>query len=183
MGKRRLGILLPTAAALVSVPLMIWDAYNTSVITSMGMAWDIGPPIWPYQTPAILLYSLNFPAHFVFQPVANSLRLYSPTNYLLLLPATLLWWRYIGLRLEKRPVQGPYRYPRFVSATLIVVSGILLWAALKTFTRTTHWWFTYGSRLWSTRAIRLIEFMAPGVWCVILASLAVIGAKRVIRHR
>ena len=28
---------------------MFWDVHNVGVIGSMGMAWDMGAPIWPYR--------------------------------------------------------------------------------------------------------------------------------------
>jgi hypothetical protein len=46
-----LKISLPTVIGLVSATLMVWDLHNQRVIMSMGMAWDTGAPLWPYQTP------------------------------------------------------------------------------------------------------------------------------------
>ena len=42
----------------------------------MGMGWDDGAPVWPYQTPNILLFTLNTPAYFV----ANFFRLVENIN-------------------------------------------------------------------------------------------------------
>ena len=41
---------------------MAWDLYNEGIIAQTGMGWDTGAPIWPYQTPAILLFAINTPA-------------------------------------------------------------------------------------------------------------------------
>src|SRR5882724_9887372 len=96
----KLRIVLPTFMGALSWLLVIWAIYNDRVIASMGMGWDMGAPLWPYQTPQILLYVLNYPAHYVAQPMANHLGLVSPHHYLLVFPATLLWWWFVGLRLD-----------------------------------------------------------------------------------
>jgi len=50
-------ILLPAVMGALSVALMVWDSQNQRVIRSMGMAWDTGAPLWPYQTPDTLLFA------------------------------------------------------------------------------------------------------------------------------
>jgi hypothetical protein len=67
--------------------LVLWDIHNERAIESMGMAWDTGAPIWPYQTSDILLRLLNFPAYFISMPVTNALRLLATGQYLLVFPA------------------------------------------------------------------------------------------------
>jgi len=74
---------------IVSLPLVLWDIHNERVIVSMGMAWDVGAPIWPYQTSDILLRLLNGPAYYVTMPIANTLRLVPPSLYVLVFPAIL----------------------------------------------------------------------------------------------
>ncbi len=65
---------------IVSLPLVLWDIRNDHVIESMGMAWDTGAPIWPYQASDILLRLLNGPAYSVAMPIANLLRLGAPMH-------------------------------------------------------------------------------------------------------
>jgi hypothetical protein len=69
----RLRIILPSVMGIVSLPLVLWDIHNGRVIESMGMAWDTGAPIWPYQTSDILLRLLDGPAYYVTMPFANAL--------------------------------------------------------------------------------------------------------------
>jgi hypothetical protein len=95
------------SATLISVPLMIWAILNEQIIKSMGMAWDIGAPVWPYETPQILLFALHFPAYIVAQPVANSLGLIAPDHYWVIVPAALLWWWFLGSQVDRRRVERP----------------------------------------------------------------------------
>ena len=175
----RLRIILPTTAGIVSAPLAIWDVINTRVIVSMGMAWDTGPPIWPYQTPAILLYSVNFPAHFVSMPIANLLHLVSPVHYLLVFPASLLWWWFGGIMLDRGLVRNSSEWRWSLFVALLVLSSALLVAGIYSIKLAFDWWFQYGGNLWSPRALLLMEFVSPGLWGISLATLAAIAAKRV----
>jgi len=59
MHKVRFCILLPILFGLLAVALMTWDYHNQRIIESIGMTWDTGAPIWPYQTSWIKI-SLNF---------------------------------------------------------------------------------------------------------------------------
>jgi len=99
----------------ISLPLVIWDIHNERVIESMGMAWDTGAPIWPYQTSDILLHFLNGPAYFIAQPLANVLRLGGPSHFLVVLPAILIWWWFVGTRLDDGwPLaESRWRWPVF----------------------------------------------------------------------
>ena len=51
----RLRIVLPSVMGILSLPLVLWDIHNERVIESIGMGWDTGAPIWPYQASDILL--------------------------------------------------------------------------------------------------------------------------------
>jgi len=62
MSKMRYRIILPFFLGGLSSAFMAWDLYNEGIIAQTGMGWDTGAPIWPYQTPAILLFAINTPA-------------------------------------------------------------------------------------------------------------------------
>lgn len=125
----RLTVTLPSAAAVISLPLMIWANYNEQVIVSMGMGWDTGAPIWPYETPQILLYALNFPAHIAAQPIANFFGLIAPIHYWVIFPATLPWWWFLASQLDFVLLSSdqPIERPGFSIFVLIVLLG---WTAL-----------------------------------------------------
>jgi len=67
----------------LSLPLIFWDVHNARLIEAMGMAWDMGAPIWPYQASDILLRLLNGPAYSITMPIANLMRLAAPVHLLL----------------------------------------------------------------------------------------------------
>ena len=118
----RLRMLLPAVVGGLSIPLIFWDIHNTRVIESMGMAWDMGPPVWPYQASDILLRLLNGPAYSVGMPIANVLRLPAPLHFVVIAPFILIWWWFFGLTLDRGT--SAWRLLGMVSVLLT----LLLWA-------------------------------------------------------
>jgi len=177
--KTHLRVILPLMIGALSLPLVIWDIHNARVILSVGMGWDTGPPLWPYQTPEILLWFINFPAHVIAQPLANLIGLVVPKHHLLLFPFTLLWWWLVGLEFDRGlpTLSTPQRWVVF--STLVAVDVLLLWAGLANFNSAFRWWFQYGAEFWSTRTLMMVRFLTPTFWCVALASTGVVAAKRV----
>ena len=176
----RLRILLPSVMGIVSLPLVLWDIHNERVIVSMGMAWDTGAPIWPYQTSDILLRLLNGPAYYITMPFANALRLFAASQYLLVFPANLLWWWFLGLRLDRGLVitKSRWRWPVF--SFLVVLSMLLLWAATSIFVESFRWWLRYAEVFSRLNALLMMaRFLSPAAWSVLIALLAVTAAKRV----
>lgn len=176
--RTQLRIILPSLMGAVSVPLVIWDIYNAGVIYSMGMAWDTGAPIWPYQTPEILLWSLNFPAHVIAQPLANLMGLVVPNHHLLLFPFTLLWWWLVGLGFDRGLPTHYMRRHWVLLPMLSAVAVLLLWAGLENFVSSFRWWLQYGAGFWSTSTLMMVRFLAPTFWFVALALLAVVTVIR-----
>ena len=162
-----------------SLPLVLWDIHNERVIVAMGMAWDTGAPIWPYQTSDILLRLLHGPAYLVAMPLANALRLGAPSQYLLLSPAILLWWWFLGLGFDHGlgKTKSRWRWPVF--SVLVALAMLLLWAALSVAGDSFHWWFRYAGYFPRLNAILMMtRFLTPAAWCIFIALLAVLGAKR-----
>jgi hypothetical protein len=163
----------------ISLPLLIWDIHNERVIESMGMAWDTGAPVWPYQASDILLRFLNGPAYFIAQPLANVMRLGGPSHFLMVFPAILTWW-FLGLKLDRgwTMVTPRWRWP--VSALLATSAFVLLCAAIVVSVGTFHWWVECGSLFKIVeKSLLIMRFLSPAVWCAVLASLLAVGAKRV----
>ena len=173
---------IPKAALFISMPLTMWDMYNERVIESMGMAWDVGPPVWPYETPAILLYSMNFPAHLLFQPIANALGLVSPKHHLLIFPATIAWWWFVQSRLQRSSVVRR-RSQQWLSFVALLIFAAALWlVAGYVLIDATRWWLQYGN-LSSAQTLRMVRAVAPGLWGVFLGTVAALAAKRVVATR
>src|SRR5581483_8533443 len=99
--KLRLRIVLPLIIRILSLPLILWDIHNARAIESMGMAWDMGAPIWPYQASDILLRALNAPAYSIAMPIASLCRVPAPMHFLLIVPAIVMSWWLLGLTLDR----------------------------------------------------------------------------------
>lgn len=176
----RLRIILPLVMGVASLPLVLWDIHNERVIVSMGMAWDTGAPIWPYQTSDILLRLLNGPAYYIAMPFANALSLVAASQYLVVFPVILLWWWFLGLGLDHGLVitKSRWRWPVF--SLLVVLAVLLLRAATSISGESFRWWFRYAEVFSSLNALLMMtRFLTPAVWCVLIAVLAVTAAKRV----
>lgn len=176
--KWKLRILLPCLIGTISFLLVLWDVHNQAVIASMGMRWDTGAPLWPYQTPAIVLYFLNYPTHCIVQPMANHLDLTTPKHYLLIFPATLLWWWFFGLEVDHSLVWNRRGQEWLLFAILIAVGAVLLWGATISFGDAIRWWFQYGQGLWTSQILILLEKLAPAVWGFAVSSMVAVAAKR-----
>ena len=113
----------------------------------MGMAWDTGAPLWPYQTPDILLRFLSFPAYFFAMPVANWLRLWLHigTSYFVTGPLIIGWWWLLGFWLDRGLVKQSVSR-RWLLFSLLVTLGLTLsWGAVITTLDSFRWWSHYGT--------------------------------------
>jgi len=165
----RINILL--LAALISMPLIVWAISNEQIIKSMGLAWDTGAPVWPYETPQILLLALHFPAYIVAQPVANSSGLIAPDHYWVILPAATLWWWFLGSQIDRRRVVAP------PFSIFVVFALVLAWTVINMGTIVSRWPF-FTSRGWSEKAIVMTTVIGPLFWSIVLASLIVVWMRR-----
>ena len=176
----RLRVILPLVTGTVSVPLVIWDFHNQRVISSMGMAWDTGAPLWPYQTPHLLLYFLNYPAHFMARPVANFLELVTLQYDLSIFPVALLWWWLLGLTLDRASQRFDSRWRWPTITILIPAVATLSWTAVFTLVDAFRWWFEYGIDVWSAQTLVMLVSLAPTVWSICLALILAIVGKRAL---
>jgi hypothetical protein len=163
----------------VTVLLTVWDIHNSFMIESMGMAWDTGAPIWPYQTSDILLRFLNFPAYFFAVPIANVLRLAAPKHHLLVLPSALVWWWLLGRWLDHGLMIGRIRRRWSFYAVLLVLSALLLWVATSISATTLHWWLQYGGKVRNdNELLMMLRFLTPAIWCCALVFLLAVAMKK-----
>jgi hypothetical protein len=143
----------------------------------MGMAWDIGAPLWPYQTSDILLRFLNGPAYFIAMPISYVLRLAAPKQHLLVLPAILIWWWFLGLILDRglARTDARRRWPLF--GISVVLAVLFLWAATAISGDALRWWFRVGG-FDRSGILLMLRFLSPAAWCIALACLLIVKAKR-----
>jgi hypothetical protein len=166
----RLRIVLPMVLGVLTLILTVWDVHNWRVIESMGMAWDIGAPIWPYQTSDILLRLVNLPAYFVGMPLANLLKLPAPHHHLTVFPAVLAWWWFLGKTLDDGRVTSPSRVGWWAFSKLSILVAVMLWLAVSVSVTAFHWWMTYSDGV-SFSLLILLRILTPAVWCCALVAL------------
>jgi hypothetical protein len=176
--KAPLRYILPAVMGLISAALMAWDIHNQHVIMSMGMAWDTGAPLWPYQTPDTLLVALNVPAYLIAAPFTRLLHLLVPRHYFALYPSILLWWWLAGHYLEQRSKRVSTRNAPIAAIMLCLLSlGLIIFGAQES-RWAFRWWWTYSRTLLSVSDLILLRLLAPCVWCVTLGLVALLAAWR-----
>jgi hypothetical protein len=168
----RLGTALPSVIGVLSLPLVFWDIHNARVIESMGMAWDMGAPIWPYQASDILLRLFNGPAYSITMPIANLLRLAAPMHLMLVIPAILIWWSFLGLTLDR----GLARWSSF--GMFVVLFALILWGA-TTIPGIFRLRLDYRAFHVSTTLL-ILRLLTPAAWFIALTSLLCVGKRRVV---
>lgn len=175
--RARLRIALPLVMGFVSLPLVLWEIHNENVIASVGMGWDTGAPIWPYQTSDILLRLLNAPAYCFSVPVANMMRLFGPRTFFLVCPAILLWWWFFGWLFDQGLAMTK---PRLRWSALLVLAVLavllLLWAVAPP---SFSFWLKYAEQFGRMPALLMMtRLFTPAAWCMLIVLLIVTAAKR-----
>jgi hypothetical protein len=173
--------ILPIVLGALSAALMVWDIHNQRVIMSMGMAWDDGAPLWPYQTPDTLFFALNTPAFVLAALPSNLLGLIGSIRYVVLFPVVLLWWWFVGLVFDRRLLQPVVRkgWSWFILSSLFTVIFVILGAydSWDTF----RWWRTYGDGFLSWRNLILLRLLTPGIWSFVLGFVCTLFVVRLAK--
>ena len=175
-----LKVALPTVMGLLCALLMLWDLHNQRVIRSMGMAWDTGAPIWPYQTPDTLLFALNTPASFISNASEFYFRIgaMSPLSYSMFFPAILVWWWLVGLYLDRRlRRESVRRAPIWALLLCLLAVGLIALGFEESRSAFRRWW-TYSLPVLSVSDLILLRLLAPSIWCVVLSFAALLVARR-----
>jgi hypothetical protein len=178
MGRKRYQIILPLIFGTVSGLLMIWDLHNVRVIEGMGMAWDTGPPVWPYEASRIALVWINAPAYAISAPFLFIFNLRTPVQrYSLVLPSVLMWWWWLGRRIDFGLLPSRSHRQRWrISVSLIVVASILCYIGIQAILDYARSWSEYGHL-----GSGLLPSIGPTVWCLAIAAALILSAFRVIR--
>jgi hypothetical protein len=159
---------------------MVWDIHNQRTIMSMGMAWDTGAPLWPYQTPDTLFFALNFPAYLIGGPISRLLGLLVPKHYFALFPAVIFWWWLAGTYVDRRRVITNVKKARWTAILLSIVAILLLALGVDSFIDPLRWWLRYNREVWSVSDLIMLRAIAPALWCLVLSSVAAVAAKNSI---
>jgi hypothetical protein len=184
-GLIRFRVVLPIVLGFLAATLMVWDYQNNRMVALMGMGWDMGPPFWPYQAVSLLLYSTNAPAFVISFPILKLLNLQSLTlQYAIWFPAIVAWWWWIGTRIDFGVLGGRhYRHAKLLAAVLTAASLGLLYVAIRATLREFHWWMEYGGGSSPFRVPTLLRTVGPVLWCVGLACVCLVAAKRLFQSR
>ena len=171
---------LPILLGTVSTFLMVWDIHNQHVIESVGMGWDTGAPLWPYQTPDTLLYALNTPVYLLTAPVSNLFGLIGTARYFLLFPTGLLWWSVVGIVLDRKLlVPRSSMGLRWLILPMVIAVRFLI-AGVYFAHDPAAWWLQYSRSFLGWDNLILLRLMAPAIWCFLLALSSALFAKRLI---
>ena len=172
--------LLPLLMGFVNTALVVWDQHNERVIMHQGMNWDTGAPLWPYQTPNIMLFALNLPAYGVsmfgihYFPFTGV----DAMHYSAFFVAALVWWWLAGRYLDRRSLREcVQRTPiRALSLGLLAVGLIALGAEEARWA--IRWWWTYSRTVLSVTDLILLRLFVPTIWCFALSFVALTAAGR-----
>jgi hypothetical protein len=169
--------MLPMSIGLVSGLLILWDLHNVRVIESMGMAWDTGPPFWPYEASWIALLSINAPAYALAAPLFLLFNAHtSPDRYPLFFPVIIFWWWWLGRRLDSGLLPPRSQRRRWgVGAALALAACAFYYVAIEFLLDYAHFWSDHG-----VLGMRLLRTAGPLLWCSALAIALTISVVRVI---
>ena len=180
----RFRVVLPIVCGFIAVVLMAWDYENQRTVQSMGMGWDMGPPFWPYQAIYDLLFAINAPAFVISIPILSLINFRNDfLRYGVLFLAIVCWWWWIGTRIDFGVLGGRrYRYAKWFAGVLAAVSVGLVYVAVHETLNEFHWWMEYGRGPSPYRLPTLFRTVGPVLWCLVLASGCLIGAKHLFRQ-
>ena len=139
MNRNRYRVILPLVTGCISGLLMIWDLHNVRVVESMGMARDIGPPVWPYEVSWIALLSINAPAYALSTPL---FLLFNARNsqerFPLFFPLIIAWWSWLGRRIDSGLFPSRGERHRWGIGAAFTVAAIVFYYVTSCSSSTTH---------------------------------------------
>jgi hypothetical protein len=180
MHRRRYRVMLPLLFGCVSGLLIIWHLHNNRVIASMGMAWDTGPPVWPYEASWIALLTLNAPAYVLSAPLFSLFNLQTaPDRYPLLFPVIVIWWWWLGRRIDRGLLPSqPHPHRWWMTAVLLTAALGFYCVGIAFVLDYIRWWSRYGAVGFN---LRLLRTAGPTLWCFLIAVALTMSVLRVIR--
>jgi hypothetical protein len=174
--------LLPVVFGCLAVALIAWELHNQLVISAMGMAWDTGPPIWPYQTSWILLQSINAPACALALSLLTLFGVRTIQTVLLVeFPFILAWWWFVGWRIDfgllpKRNVHSDKLWATVLGVTSIVFLGTIVYLIAEQ----ERFWFQYRSFGWRGPVLFAVRNSGILCWCLILGTWSTAATVRLL---
>ena len=147
----------------------------------MGMGWDTGAPVWPYQASYLLFSAINAPALVLASPLFLLPHLgLAEMRHSTLLPAILLWWWWVGTRIDYGILgRRCYRHPRWwATVTSLVATGFTFCGVRTVWEEIDRW-----SRYPDTHPLFGMTQAIWAAWCFALAAMSVLAARRLLQCR
>jgi len=174
---------LPVVFGVLALFLFAWQHENDRVIASIGMGWDMGPPVWPYRAVPSFSYAVNAPAYVVSWPILKLLNLQTPSfQYAVWFPAILILWWWVGTYLDFG-LLGPNSrsWRRLKAALLLLSSAVLVFVAFRVCLDKYFWARDHCSNSPSICAIVLLGGMGLTLWFLFFATAFARAAIRLAR--
>jgi type VI protein secretion system component VasK len=112
--------------------------------------------------------------------LANLLKLPAPKHHLIVFPAVLVWWWFLGKTLDSGLVKRPHRR-RWLALPVLVAVALMLWVATSVSVDAFHWWLRYGGGD-AFSMLTVLRLLTPAVWCYGLVGLSALAWRRSARH-
>lgn len=185
MRRIRFRIILPIIFASTAILLFDWDYENSRVVASMGMGWDDGPPMWPYQTVPLISYAINAPVYVVSEPILKILDLRTSwLQYAVWFPLIVAMWWWVGTCIDfGLPIPWSASHPRLIAGLLLVGTLGLTIGAARVCLDEYHWFKNYGPGRPPIYAVLTLRAIGPTLWCMFFAGAFVRAAIAVLRHK
>jgi hypothetical protein len=187
MGMRRIRfrIVLPVIFGVLALFLFAWDYENGRVVASVGMGWDTGPPVWPYQAVPSFSYALNAPAYIISWPILKLLNLRTLSlQYAVWFPAIVMLWWWVGRYFDFGfPGCESHSRLKLRAAMLLVSSSVLAILAARVCFDQYRWTHQYWSGHPLTYATIFLGPAGSILWCLFFATIFFRAAIHRVGHR
>lgn len=163
--------------------MLAWQQHNERVIAAMGMAWDTGAPVWPYEAPWIVFAIVNAPAALAGVAVSHlaSIQAFEGRLPIHLTAAILLWFS-VGTLIDRGVYRRRLRAKSWVFAVVVGAGLACLCLGLVSVYSGISWWSSYGAS--STSDILLfIRLVAIVPWCALILVVSVRVVYSTLRAR
>jgi hypothetical protein len=176
----RFRLVLPLVFGCLAIALIAWELHNERVIEGVGMGWDTGPPIWPYESSWILLQAINAPAYALDLLLSLLLGVRNNQARLLLeFPTILIWWWFIGWRVDFGLLPQRNERKRKVWGAVLVAAALGFWTCGGyLLVQEVRFWSEYGEASWRGPMLFLLRNAGILSWSFLLALWSTLAAAR-----
>jgi hypothetical protein len=172
---------LPVVIGALSVVLIGLDVYFWYLSPNAAIVRHSGAPIWPYRMPQLLLLSINAPVYLLTTPLLRLAGLHVFwVHQIERLPFIVLWWYWVGRRLDLGLVPSSWlNLGRWIALIPVLLGMSVAYLGLVTLVDGWKWWSQWGGSLWSSQALLLIDYVVPSIWWFVLAAWLGLVAVRI----